>query len=46
VPGYGIPQHHYPPPRPHPRPPPPPPGNAAPSGPSMVICAPGKPCSR
>ena len=46
VPGYGIPQHHYPPPRQHPRPPPPPPGNAAPSGPSMVICAPGKPCSR
>ena len=46
VPGYGIPPHHYPPPRPHPRPPPLPPGNAAPSGPSMVICAPGKPCSR
>ena len=46
VPGYGFPPQHYPPPRPHPRPPPPPPAQVAPSGPSMVICAPGKPCSR
>lgn len=44
VPGYGVPQHHYPLPRPHPRPPPPPPAKPAPSGPSKVICAPGKPC--
>lgn len=44
VPGFGVPQHHYPPPLPPQRPSPPPPAQPAPSGPSKVICAPGKPC--
>lgn len=49
VPVYGAPPVYpgFPRPLPHPRPPTPqPPVTAPPSGPSMVICAPGKPCGR
>ena len=47
VPVYGAPPvyPHYPRPLPQPRPPQPP-VTTPPSGPGMVICAPGKPCAR
>ena len=46
VPAYGIPAQAYPHPVPRHTNPPPPVTEPTPSGPSMVVCAPGKPCKR